>query len=236
MNIPAVNTSYPGMIPYNAVPVSSNGDSPYAVQSTTTDQSSVQPVPDNTVPNASGENTGENQTEDNKGQYPQTNISDVYNTELTQAEQMLIQELQQTDAEVRRHEMAHVAAGGALITSGANFTYQKGPDRKNYAVGGEVSIDTSPVPGDPEATLKKMRQIRSAALAPANPSAQDVKVASKASQTASKALSELMLLDAKHRADTNETKAFGNIHQVSDSYTKVNDLPEEDTHSFQIAV
>lgn len=224
------------MMPYNAVPASSSGDSPYGVQSTTTGQSSVQPVPDNAVPNPSGENTRENPTENNHDQHPQSNLNDVYNTELTQAEQMLLQELQQTDTEVRRHEMAHVAAGGALITSGANFTYQKGPDGKNYAVGGEVSIDTSPVPGDPEATLKKMRQIRSAALAPANPSAQDIKVASKASQTASKALSELMVMESKQRADVNEAKAFGNIHPVSDSYTKVNDLPEEDTHSFQIAV
>ena len=89
---------------------------------------------------------------------------------LTQAELRLVNELKQTDREVKQHEMAHIAAGGRYITSGANFTYKRGPDGQNYAVGGEVSIDTSPVPGDPQATIDKMRQIRSAALAPATPS------------------------------------------------------------------
>jgi len=160
----------------------------------------------------------------------------IYNTNPSQAELQLLQDLKQTDTEVRRHEMAHIAAGGRYITSGANFSYKRGPDGKNYAVGGEVSIDTSPVPGDPQATVQKMRQIKSAALAPANPSSQDLRVASKATQTASKALSDLMILQAKEQANSNEKKAFGNIKEAASSYEKVNNLPENDTSSFQIAV
>lgn len=66
-----------------------------------------------------------------------------------------LRELQQRDAEVRAHEQAHLAAGGPHVTGGASYTYQKGPDGRQYAIGGQVSIDTSAVPGDPEATEKK---------------------------------------------------------------------------------
>lgn len=173
---------------------------------------------------------------ENTGAQPNSDTSPINGQELTQAEVQLLDELEQIDTEVRRHEMAHIAAGGRYITSGANFTYKRGPDGKNYAVGGEVSIDTSPVPGDPKATLQKMRQVKSAALAPANPSSQDVKVASKATQTASKALSDLMILQAKDQAETNENKAFTGLKEASDSYEKVNNLPENEPSSFKIAV
>ena len=164
----------------------------------------------------------------------QTTVVDAQ--QLTQAELQLVEELKKIDAQVRQHEMAHVTAGGRYITSGANFTYNRGPDGKNYAVGGEVSIDTSPVPGDPQATIQKMRQVKSAALAPANPSSQDIRVASKATQAGSKALSDIMILQAKEYADSNEYKAFGNIKKAADSYEKVSHLPEDDLSSFQIAV
>ncbi len=155
---------------------------------------------------------------------------------LTQAELQLVTELAQIDTQVRSHEMAHIAAGGGLITSGASFTYQRGPDGNNYAVAGEVGIDTSEIPGDPQATVQKMRQVKSAALAPASPSAQDLKVASKAAALATKASSELTMLQAKQQAETNEDKAFGNLKQASDSYTKVNNLPEKDASTFKLAV
>ncbi|MDX2441830.1 MAG: putative metalloprotease CJM1_0395 family protein [Desulfobacterales bacterium] len=160
----------------------------------------------------------------------------VSDNPLTQAELQLIMELEQIDTEVRNHEMAHIAAGGSLITSGASFTYKRGPDGNNYAVAGEVGIDTSEIPGDPKATAQKMRQVKSAALAPANPSAQDLKVASKAAALAAKASSELTMLQAKQQAETNEAKAFGNIKQASDSYIKVNNLPENETRTFNLAV
>lgn len=155
---------------------------------------------------------------------------------LTQAELQLVTELEQIDTEVRSHEMAHIAAGGGLITSGASFTYQRGPDGNNYAVAGEVGIDTSEIPGDPQATVQKMQQVKSAAMAPTSPSAQDLKVASKAAALAAKASSEITMLLAKQQAETNESKAFGNLKQASDSYTKVNNLPEKDASTFKLAV
>ena len=78
---------------------------------------------------------------------------------LTKEEQQQVQELRQGDAEVRRHEQAHLAAAGRYAKGGPTFTYQKGPDGQLYAIGGEVAIDTSPVPGDPEATIQKARQV-----------------------------------------------------------------------------
>ena len=74
-----------------------------------------------------------------------------------------------------------MSAGAGMITSSASFTYQKGPDGVNYAVGGEVGISTSPG-RTPDETIQRAQQIRSAALAPADPSAQDRNVAAKASQ------------------------------------------------------
>ncbi|HRF89883.1 MAG TPA: putative metalloprotease CJM1_0395 family protein, partial [Desulfobacter postgatei] len=40
---------------------------------------------------------------------------------LTLDEKLLIEKLEKVDAEVRAHEMAHIAAGGEYITSGATF-------------------------------------------------------------------------------------------------------------------
>ncbi len=45
-----------------------------------------------------------------------------------------------------------------------------------------------------------------------------------------------MMLKAEKQAESNKSKAFGNLQQASDSYVKVNNLPEDDTSSFQIAV
>lgn len=60
----------------------------------------------------------------------------------------------------------------------------------NYAVGGEVSLDVSPG-RTPEETLRRARQISAAALAPAEPSGQDLAVAARAAQMARQAEAEL---------------------------------------------
>ena len=98
---------------------------------------------------------------------------------LSSAEITLITKLSATDTKVRAHEAAHIAAGGGVVNSGASFSYIKGPDGKMYAIGGEVPIDTSEgkTPGE---TIAKARQIIAAAMAPADPSPQDYKVATSA--------------------------------------------------------
>ncbi|HJA79804.1 MAG TPA: catalase [Candidatus Desulfovibrio intestinavium] len=93
-----------------------------------------------------------------------------------------LQELKARDAEVRAHERAHMAAAGEHAVGGPQYDYQTGPDGRQYAIGGQVNIDTSAVPGDPEASEEKARQVRRAALAPGQPSAQDMQVAAEASR------------------------------------------------------
>ncbi|MDR2573624.1 MAG: catalase [Desulfovibrio sp.] len=94
--------------------------------------------------------------------------------------QQQLRELRQRDTEVRAHEQAHLSAAGAHAAGGANYVYQKGPDGRQYAVGGHVNIDVSSVPGNPAATREKAKQVRRAALAPGEPSSQDQQIAVKA--------------------------------------------------------
>ena len=98
--------------------------------------------------------------------------------ELDLDEKRVVYELQARDTEVRAHEAAHQAAGGGM-TGGANYTYERGPDGKMYAVGGEVSI-SMPGGSTPEEVISNAQHVIAAALAPADPSAQDMSVASSA--------------------------------------------------------
>ncbi|MFT4925530.1 MAG: hypothetical protein ACI8WB_001623 [Phenylobacterium sp.] len=124
-----------------------------------------------------------------------------------------VQQLKSRDAEVRSHEAAHAAAGGQYAGS-PTYSFKRGPDGNNYATAGEVSIDASRVPGDPAGTITKMLQVRAAALAPAQPSSQDRKVAGLANQSISEAratqaketAAEIKEAAAQKQAKTDESK------------------------------
>ena len=132
-----------------------------------------------------------------------------------QQEEKVVQDLKKRDAEVRTHEQAHKTAGGQYAGSPA-FEMTKGPDGQSYATGGHVNIDVSAIPDDPQATLNKMMQIKSAALAPAEPSAQDLKVAAKADMVAAAARSELSQSTVTPTTDSSEsTKTAANTAQNS---------------------
>ena len=118
-----------------------------------------------------------------------------------------LQKLKNRDREVRAHELAHMAAGGQYVTSGAQFSYQKGQDGRLYAIGGEVGIDTSRVPGDPRATLLKAQTVMRAALAPAQPSSQDRQVAANAAVMQQQARAELQSLQASQALSSSDQKA-----------------------------
>lgn len=125
----------------------------------------------------------------------------------TEREEQLVQleiaELANRDREVRTHEQAHAAVGG--VHAGApTYSYTRGPDGKRYASGGEVSIDVGAVANDPQATLSKMEIVIRAALAPAEPSAQDRSVASQAQAQMAVARAELA---AQQRSDMEGAKA-----------------------------
>ena len=134
-------------------------------------------------------------------------------------ENQQIQELKARDLTVRTHEAAHIAAGGNIVRGEANFSFQRGPDGVQYAVGGDVRIDTSKE-NTAEATLRKTEQIRSAALAPAQPSTQDRTVAAQAAQMAIEARAEIKQQQAdKTNPDSNNTTisegSAGNIVDIT---------------------
>lgn len=114
-------------------------------------------------------------------------------------DQQTIQQLAERDREVRAHEQAHSAVGGQLAGS-PSYTFERGPDGVSYAVGGEVSISSGAVPGDPEATLANARIVQQAALAPADPSPQDRRVAADAAQLQQQAIQEIALQAQDTRA------------------------------------
>lgn len=145
--------------------------------------------------------------------------------DLSPEEQKRVEELKQIDAKVRAHEMAHLSAGGGLVRGGANYSYEIGPDGKQYAVAGEVKIDMSVNPDDPEGAIQKMQQVRRAALAPADPSPQDRSVAQQASNI--EAQMRAKLLEEKSKVQNKLTKVYKtylNFEDNSDAkdYSKKN--------------
>lgn len=127
--------------------------------------------------------------------------------EQQQKEQRLITELATRDRAVRAHEQAHASVGGQHAGS-PTYSFQRGPDGVNYAVGGEVAIDTSAVPNDPEATLRKAQIIRAAASAPAEPSPQDRRVAAQAASLENEAHAQI--------AANNASELEGNLRSAED--------------------
>ncbi len=143
---------------------------------------------------------GLNSTEDaKKAKSPEDNTrpKGASGQPLTDKEMAVVAQMKDRDMKVRTHEQAHVSAGGGL-TSAPSYEYQTGPDGKRYIVGGHVTIDTS-AESTPEATLIKAERIRSAALAPADPSPADRAVASGAMQMAMQARS---IIAANNQAES----------------------------------
>jgi hypothetical protein len=123
--------------------------------------------------------------------------------QLSEQDRRILNELRARDAEVRAHEQAHLAAAGPYATGAPTFEFQTGPDGKQYAISGEVSIDASPVPGDPEATARKAQAVKRAALAPREPSEQDRAVAAQAAQLEAQARQEVKAEKAEEQESEN---------------------------------
>ncbi len=150
--------------------------------------------------------------------------------ELSSEEKQEVKELEKIDAEVRRHEQAHLAAGGSLVRGGASFSFQRGPDGQQYAVGGEVNIEMA-AEDDPQATVQKMQQVKRAALAPAEPSAQDRSVASRASALEAQARSEMLSEKNDNEGDSDDSsvKISGGKADSSQSPDRDNNSGKTDT-------
>ncbi len=100
---------------------------------------------------------------------------------LDPGQQQEIRKLEARNRQVRAHEAAHQSVGGQLAGA-ASYTYQRGPNGKLYAIGGEVPIKIVADPNSPQKTIARMQQVIAAALAPADPSSQDRAVAARATQ------------------------------------------------------
>jgi len=120
-------------------------------------------------------------TEENKSQIVKT---------LSPEQQQVVAELKARDAEVKAHEQAHLAAAAGINVSAPTYTYQTGPDGQKYAIGGEVSISFS-ASNDPQETISNAETMKAAALAPADPSGQDLSVANSADKMIAEAKQQL---------------------------------------------
>ena len=247
MSVSALTNSF-----YNYVPVTS---SQYDTSSTNNasnsqaqenvkavDEKSVQTQATSSTYKENNENTSSNNSNNNENTSSYLTGEEILasrpekssssDKQLTEEEQKQIDELKARDREVKTHEQAHIAAGGSYVKGGATYDYQTGPDGKQYAVGGSVNIDTSPVDGDPEATIAKAQVVIKAALAPAEPSGQDQKVASAARQMMNEARKELTSQNNEEiNADTNTdtenktgtvSESENNTEKTANSNTTVN--------------
>lgn len=144
-------------------------------------------------------------------------------SEIDPEAERLLQRLKQTDLKVRTHERQHVAAAAGYVKNGPVYEYSTGPDGKRYAVGGHVSLDISPIPNNPKATIKKAQTIKRAALAPADPSAADRAVAASAAKMEQKARKQLQEEQDK-TAEAANTKGY---NSKVNSYTQSHYQPGE---------
>ncbi|QJR80846.1 hypothetical protein CA267_008655 [Alteromonas pelagimontana] len=138
-----------------------------------------------------------------------------------------VKALKERDAEVRTHEQAHAALGGQHAGS-PQYEFENGPDGKRYAVGGEVAIDVSEAQ-TPAQTVQKMQQVRTAALAPAQPSAQDLQVASEAAQKTLEARQALAKENANEEVHAHSESSQEYVGQDSSKVSYTPSLRSSDT-------
>lgn len=161
----------------------------------------------------------------------------VNGVELDAKQIQQVRELQSIDRNVRAHEAAHQAAGGGLAGA-ASFTFTKGPDNQMYATAGEVPIKMRKG-RTPEETIANARQIASAAMAPADPSPQDFKVAANASKMEFEARAEATKLKAQKikeqeekNKENNENLQKTNTQNSKENTTNINENYNKEFKNF----
>ncbi|ASM51431.1 hypothetical protein PESP_a3652 [Pseudoalteromonas espejiana DSM 9414] len=184
-------------------------------------------------------NADDSNTEQQNQQASEDTAEEEQEQQQLEIEQQQIKELKARDTEVRVHEQAHASVGGQYAGS-PSYEYQRGPDGTNYAVGGEVQIDVSEIPGDPQATIDKMQTVRAAALAPAEPSSADRAIAADATQKMAAAQAELATpVDEQEQADESQNTLSVNDTRTAESENEVNNEqnrdPEVDARAGRIA-
>ncbi|TLP39326.1 putative metalloprotease CJM1_0395 family protein [Arcobacter arenosus] len=155
-------------------------------------------------------NDASKKSEENKEQ------SNKNNTELTQDEKLQLNQLKAADTKVRAHEAAHQS--GPAASGGASFTYEKGPDGVMYAVAGEVPVRIQ-TGSTPQESISNLQGVIATALAPADPSPQDLSVASKARVMLMKAQQEFAqeIQDKLSKSNEYSQNAINQYEQNSNS-------------------
>lgn len=163
---------------------------------------------DNTQKNNTAQENTENTNSQNKDPKQNNEQTQMINgVELTMQQVQQVRELQSIDRNVKAHEAAHQAAGGGLAGA-ASFSYTRGPDNQMYATAGEVPIRMQKGK-TPEETIANARQVVAAAMAPADPSPQDYRVAANALKMEFEARAEATKLkaqEAQEKKEENEEK------------------------------
>lgn len=172
----------------------------------------------------------------NKNKSPKNEV--VNKKELTAEQQQEVQKLKLIDAEVKAHEQAHLAAAAGISASAPSYTYQEGPDGKKYAVGGEVSVSFSKG-NNPEENISKAETMRAAALAPADPSSQDMAVAQQAEQIIAEAQQQIAQQKqeeaSKSNSETQSNEPTDKIAGTKQNPTEKTDLTEKKTEEPALA-
>ncbi|EAH5626129.1 putative metalloprotease CJM1_0395 family protein [Campylobacter coli] len=176
--------------------------------------------------NAEQENTENtnSQNKDSKQNNEQTQM--INGVELTMQQVQQVRELQSIDRNVKAHEAAHQAAGGGLAGA-ASFSYTRGPDNQMYATAGEVPIRMQKG-RTPEETIANARQVVAAAMAPADPSPQDYKVAANALKMEFEARAEATKLKAQEAQEKKEEKEEKQEKQEKQENLDINNQDSKD--------
>jgi hypothetical protein len=171
---------------------------------------------------------GKNSSDKDNGEDPSAGKENAESRQQEQAEQQELEDLKQRDLEVRSHEQAHASIGGQFAGP-PQYEYETGPDGERYAVGGEVSIDISEE-NTPEETIRKMQQVKAAALAPAEPSPQDLRVATEATQKSVEARNEIIEEKAERleKAFTEQSAEISTDDKDREASTVEQSIPDLD--------
>ena len=132
-----------------------------------------------------------------------------------QEEEAKHQEYQAEEDKVIAHECVHMGAGGGLCGC-VSYTYEMKDNGKSYIVAGEVPISLPTDFSDPEQMARNMDIIIASALAPSDPSGQDLSVASEARGKSEEAKSKIL---EKNKLEETDSDING-FKDASEALTK----------------
>lgn len=178
--------------------------------------------------NAQGEEEPKNAKQAQSSEIAKEKQQQDEEQEAVEQQKAQVEALKSRDIEVKAHEHAHATVGGQYAQS-PSFKYQKGADGQRYAIDGEVQIDVSAVPGDPQATINKMKQVYAAAMAPVDPSSADIRVATEALKKMEEA--KALLAEERQKQIVDQET----VQTLIGADAQIDELPPLKEHSINIA-